>query len=146
MLTMNYAQSEDDIDVTTASTKLLLSDGEISTRRSYRRRSGGLYLQIALHSILLLVSFTFFILSIQVRNKAQCDGATISGECIDKFLKPSLLITMKCIVMHEEQPPVNQRFDGSFDRSSPFKGPPSPAVDKAWDEVLPCMSLREYWV
>lgn len=43
-------------------------------------------------------------------------------------------------MVDENQSAIKQRFDGSFDRSSPFKGPPSAAVDKAWDDVLPCMS------
>ncbi|KAF2729980.1 hypothetical protein EJ04DRAFT_446079, partial [Polyplosphaeria fusca] len=29
------------------------------------------------------------------------------------------------------------RFDGSFDRSSPFKGPPSKEVDEAWERIIP---------
>lgn len=29
------------------------------------------------------------------------------------------------------------RFNGTFNRDSPYKGPPSPEVDKAWDDLLP---------
>ena len=29
------------------------------------------------------------------------------------------------------------RLNGTFNRDSPFKGPPSPEVDRAWDEILP---------
>ena len=32
----------------------------------------------------------------------------------------------------------NVRFDGTFDRSSPYKGPPSPKVDDLWHEVTGC--------
>ncbi|EMR83317.1 hypothetical protein BcDW1_8042 [Botrytis cinerea BcDW1] len=32
-------------------------------------------------------------------------------------------------------PKSNLRFDGTFDRSSPYKGPPSPEVDALWDEI-----------
>jgi len=33
------------------------------------------------------------------------------------------------------------RLNGTFDRDSPFKGPPSPEVDKAWNDILPRESL-----
>ena len=32
----------------------------------------------------------------------------------------------------------NVRFDGTFNRSSPYKGPPSPEVDALWHEVTGC--------
>ncbi|KAF2471229.1 uncharacterized protein BDR25DRAFT_325024 [Lindgomyces ingoldianus] len=34
------------------------------------------------------------------------------------------------------------RFNGTFDRSSIFKGPPSEAVDKAWARILPMGVMR----
>ncbi|TEY81663.1 hypothetical protein BOTCAL_0032g00050 [Botryotinia calthae] len=42
-------------------------------------------------------------------------------------------------------PKSNVRFDGTFDRSSPHKGPPSPEVDALWDEItmLGAMSISE---
>ncbi|CCD47972.1 hypothetical protein BofuT4_P112820.1 [Botrytis cinerea T4] len=42
-------------------------------------------------------------------------------------------------------PKSNVRFDGTFDRSSPYKGPPSPEVDALWDEItmLGAMSISE---
>ena len=33
---------------------------------------------------------------------------------------------------------TNIRFDGTFDRSSPYKGPPSPQVDALWHQVTGC--------
>ena len=33
---------------------------------------------------------------------------------------------------------TNVRFDGTFDRSSPYKGPPSPEVDALWHQVTGC--------
>ena len=36
------------------------------------------------------------------------------------------------------------RFNGAFDRSSPFKGPPSPAVNQAWDSILPRMPIKRW--
>ena len=35
-------------------------------------------------------------------------------------------------------PKSNLRFDGTLDRSSPYKGPPSPEVDALWDEIKMC--------
>lgn len=32
------------------------------------------------------------------------------------------------------------KFNGSFKNDSPYKGPPSPAVDKAWADLWDCMS------
>ncbi|KAF2111194.1 hypothetical protein BDV96DRAFT_650300 [Lophiotrema nucula] len=43
-------------------------------------------------------------------------------------------------ISHPSQ--VRVRFDGSFDRSSPFKGPPSAEVDKAWEAILPLNVMR----
>ncbi|CAI6333644.1 unnamed protein product [Periconia digitata] len=34
------------------------------------------------------------------------------------------------------------RFDGTFDRSSPFKGPPSPEVIAEWDKIIPLNMMR----
>ena len=33
---------------------------------------------------------------------------------------------------------INVRFDGTFDRSSPYKGPPSPEVDALWHQLTGC--------
>ncbi|KAJ8066988.1 hypothetical protein OCU04_004367 [Sclerotinia nivalis] len=42
-------------------------------------------------------------------------------------------------------PTKKVRFDGTFNRSSPYKGPPSPEVDALWEEVteLGTMSISE---
>jgi hypothetical protein len=138
MPTTNYAHLEDDINVTTPSTKLLSEEEEGSVHHIPRSKRSPLLLQIILHTVLLSLSITFFLLSVRARNTAQCGGPNTSGECICTCTKFLLLMrTVK--VVYEQQSPVKQRFDGSFDRSSPFKGPPSPAVDRAWDEVSPCM-------
>ena len=45
---------------------------------------------------------------------------------------------------------TNVRFDGTFNRSSPYKGPPSPQVDALWHQVTGCelafaVSKISYW-
>ena len=37
------------------------------------------------------------------------------------------------------------KFNGSFKNDSPYKGPPSPAVDKAWADLWDCMSDFLSW-
>jgi hypothetical protein len=42
------------------------------------------------------------------------------------------------VLFPEEQTPVHAvRFHGNLEHSSPFKGPPSKAVDAAWDRIAP---------
>ncbi|CAI6229012.1 unnamed protein product [Periconia digitata] len=49
---------------------------------------------------------------------------------------PSCLNEHSDALLNPQRQPFRMRFDGSFRGSSPYKGPPSPAVDKAWDELI----------
>jgi hypothetical protein len=40
-------------------------------------------------------------------------------------------------LLHDHPYDRKIRLNGTFNRDSPFKGPPSPEVDKAWDDILP---------
>jgi hypothetical protein len=45
---------------------------------------------------------------------------------------------MMKVPLSEEQTPIQVvRFHGNLEHSSPFKGPPSKAVDAAWDRIAP---------
>ncbi|KAF2182968.1 hypothetical protein K469DRAFT_635892 [Zopfia rhizophila CBS 207.26] len=79
-----------------------------------------------LHLLLLCTSFAFFISGFNTRKNLQCP---------DTWLP----------LIGNHAPIHTVRFNGTFDRSSPFKGPPSKTVDEAWDAILPlgAMSIPE---
>jgi len=82
MPTTNHMHMADDVEMTTPSTKLLPTEEEDSIIGRHRPKRSRLRLEIILHTILLSVSFTFFILSIQTRNAVQSGSLSTSGECI----------------------------------------------------------------
>ena len=136
-----------------SSESLLLEDisNAHSRRRVWGTRSRGVFPWI-LHLILLSISGGMLLLSASF----QVDTSTRtcpSSKSESKFRKSrtrspepdiqarvtllTLIIFTASVLGTEPETYTSVRFDGSFDRSSPFKGPPSPAIDAAWDEVIP---------
>ncbi|KAK6597284.1 hypothetical protein H4I95_09555 [Botrytis cinerea] len=78
--------------------------------------------------------FTFIILSLALSRK-RFDSKSDDIQWIQNTKLKDLV----------SAPKSNLRFDGTLDRSSPYKGPPSPEVDALWDEIkmLGAMNISE---
>lgn len=84
------------------------------------------------HLILLLSSTTMFLAALSMRHG-------LSQNCVRKLSSPSPALHL---ISDEYE---TWRFNGSFDLPSPYKGPPSPAVDAAWGKIVDmgAMSISE---
>lgn len=71
--------------------------------------------------------------------ESQCPGEW--GKQTEHYSISVELIQWEDPILGEPSALRTVRFNGTFDRSSPFKGPPSPSVDSAWESILPRMSL-----
>lgn len=105
------------------------------------------------HCVLLMVSFGALSRSMIIKNSlpANCLEARrqwCTSIRVSKALSP-LTENFICLAIVMNPVPERIHFErsrGSFNRSSSrFKGPPSPAVDLAWDEITDCEVPESYY-
>jgi len=93
------------------------------------------------HAMLILTSTTFFILSFRTQQKEQCPYSTTPRmfAMLRWLFQTKIDIPEIVSIMGEgwNTRTFSQRFNGTFERST-YKGPPSEAVDKAWEKITPC--------
>ncbi|KAF2715326.1 hypothetical protein K504DRAFT_457500 [Pleomassaria siparia CBS 279.74] len=77
-----------------------------------------------LHCLLLTTSIAFFIAA---RTTTTTTTTTTTDRCPETWFP----------IVGEHAPDQRVRFHGNLEHPSPFKGPPSKAVDEAWDAIAP---------
>ncbi|CAD6444379.1 4caf3544-55f1-43c9-a686-2f3867f19e4f [Sclerotinia trifoliorum] len=106
-----------------------LNKGIKKCHRSYLRCCTGQIISFCLGALFAFITFSLAWSGPRLDSKLENDKWTQNTELRGLVSAPTKKV----------------RFDGTFNRSSPYKGPPSPEVDALWDEVteLGTMSISE---
>ena len=93
------------------------------------------------HAILILTSTTFFILSLRTQHKEQCPCSTVQRmfALLRWLLQEEIDMPEIVSILGEgwNTRTFARRFNGTFKLPSTYKGPPSEAVDNAWEKITP---------
>ncbi|KAF2872826.1 hypothetical protein BDV95DRAFT_490986 [Massariosphaeria phaeospora] len=100
------------------------------------------FVPYVVHGLLLSTSIGFFIAGLSTVHVTRCSDQLSHCEyCIPSYDQLCANGNVQALIAGYA---LSQavRFDGGFDRSSPFKGPPSKETDEAWERILPLTVMR----
>lgn len=123
---------------------LLLLEGNEKRRKPSCLKA---HFSLIAHGMSLLICFGLLCLSINVYNKSErkcierfnayCKSSHLSSSHMDAYLPPAPLLE----AVDEDYQEV--RFKYSLWYKSPYKGPPTPQVHQAWQELMQCKQAAQ---